>query len=272
MLKIGVFSKLSQISIRMLRYYDELGLLVPESIDPFTGYRYYTEAQLSVASRIKTLKAMGFPLAKVGMLLPFFEDGEKLRPYLLRQREVLAQEAESLRQKQRLLENTLNRIRKDGWNMNYTVEQKTLPRRCVASVRQTIPTYAHEGRLWHIMMQETAPLGLKPAPPARCMALMHDESYVDSNPDVEIQMIVEKLYPPTEHVSFRELPEMEYASVTFEGSYDKISEISETLASWMRERNFVFAGPMFDIYHIGPHETQNPDEWVTELCAPIRKR
>ena len=72
MLKIGDFSKLSQISIRMLRYYDELGLLVPESIDPFTGYRYYTEAQLSVASRIKTLKAMGFPLAKVGMLLPFF--------------------------------------------------------------------------------------------------------------------------------------------------------------------------------------------------------
>ena len=43
MLKIGEFSKLSRISIRMLRYYDEMGLLVPETIDPFTGYRYYSE-------------------------------------------------------------------------------------------------------------------------------------------------------------------------------------------------------------------------------------
>ena len=40
MLKIGDFSKLSRISIRMLRHYDEIGLLVPESIDSATGYRY----------------------------------------------------------------------------------------------------------------------------------------------------------------------------------------------------------------------------------------
>lgn len=272
MLKIGDFSKLSQISIRMLRHYDGLGLLIPESIDPFTGYRYYAETQLSAASRIKALKAMGFPLAEIALLLPFYEDGEKLRPHLLRQRETLAQAAEALRQKQRLLENTLDKIGKDEWNMKYTVEQKTLPRRYVASVRQNIPAYAHEGRLWHILMQETAPLGLPPAPPAGCMSIMHDESYVDSNPDVEIQMIVDKPYPPTEHVSFRELPAMEYASVRFEGSYEKISEVAEALASWMRKKNFAFAGPMFDIYHIGPHETQNPDEWVTELCAPISKR
>ena len=44
MLKIGEFSKLSRVSIRMLRYYDEMGFLVPETIDPFTGYRYYSEA------------------------------------------------------------------------------------------------------------------------------------------------------------------------------------------------------------------------------------
>lgn len=271
MLKIGDFSKLSQVSVRMLRHYDELGLLIPESIDPFTGYRYYAEAQLADARRIKLLKGMGFPLAKIGSLLALFEDGEQLRPYLLRQKEALAQEAEALGQKQRLLENTLERIGKDEWNMNYTVAQKTLPRRCAASVRQVIPTYAHEGRLWHIMMKETAPLGLPPAPSDHCMAIMHDESYVESNPDVEIQMIVDRPYPPTEHVSFLELPALEYASVTFEGDYGKISEVSEALVSWMRENNCAFDGPMFNIYHTGPHETQNPDEWVTEVCAPIRK-
>ena len=40
MLKIGEFSKLSRISVRMLRHYDEIGLLTPGEIDPFSGYRY----------------------------------------------------------------------------------------------------------------------------------------------------------------------------------------------------------------------------------------
>ena len=52
MLKIGVFSKLSSISIRMLRHYDEIGLLEPKTIDSESGYRYYSEAQLPIAERI----------------------------------------------------------------------------------------------------------------------------------------------------------------------------------------------------------------------------
>ena len=50
MLKIGEFSKLSRTSIRLLRIYDEAGLLAPETIDPFTGYRYYKECQLPAAT------------------------------------------------------------------------------------------------------------------------------------------------------------------------------------------------------------------------------
>ena len=69
MLKIGEFSKLSRISIRMLRHYDEIGLLMPENTDPFTGYRYYSEAQLFTAGRINALKDMGFRLCDVAELL-----------------------------------------------------------------------------------------------------------------------------------------------------------------------------------------------------------
>ncbi|MDF2888384.1 MAG: MerR family transcriptional regulator, partial [Lacrimispora sp.] len=54
MLKIGDFSKLSRISIRMLRHYDEIGLMTPRSTDHFTGYRYYSEDQLLKAVRINS--------------------------------------------------------------------------------------------------------------------------------------------------------------------------------------------------------------------------
>ena len=74
MLKIGEFSKLSRVSIRSLRRYDEAGLLAPASIDPFTGYRYYSEGQLPTANRIRALRDMGFPLAAVREVLGCYDD------------------------------------------------------------------------------------------------------------------------------------------------------------------------------------------------------
>ena len=65
MLKIGEFSKLSRVSVRMLRHYDEIGLLPPASIDSATGYRYYSEDQLPVAGRITALRDMVFGLGEI---------------------------------------------------------------------------------------------------------------------------------------------------------------------------------------------------------------
>jgi len=52
MFKIGDFSKLGQVSVRMLRHYDQFGLLKPDYIDKFTSYRYYTPGQLAHLNRI----------------------------------------------------------------------------------------------------------------------------------------------------------------------------------------------------------------------------
>ncbi|MEJ2047981.1 MAG: MerR family DNA-binding transcriptional regulator, partial [Dehalococcoidia bacterium] len=46
MLKIGDFSRLSRVTVKALRYYDEIGLLKPVEVDRFTGYRYYSLDQL----------------------------------------------------------------------------------------------------------------------------------------------------------------------------------------------------------------------------------
>ena len=69
MLKIGEFSKLSRVSVRMLRHYDEVGLLAPSEVDSMTGYRYYSERQLITAGRIAALRALGFGLSETRELL-----------------------------------------------------------------------------------------------------------------------------------------------------------------------------------------------------------
>lgn len=59
---IGEFSELTGVSKRMLRHYDELGLLTPAEIDGATAYRYYVEDQHDTVSIIRTLNRLGFSL------------------------------------------------------------------------------------------------------------------------------------------------------------------------------------------------------------------
>jgi len=68
MFRIEEFSILSSISINMLRHYDRIGLLVPEHVDKFTGYRYYSSGQLVRANQIVALKSMGFGLKEIEAL------------------------------------------------------------------------------------------------------------------------------------------------------------------------------------------------------------
>lgn len=65
MYKIGELSKLCNIPVKTLRYYDSEGILCPDEIDTFTGYRYYSAARLSDCYRILALKELGFTLEEI---------------------------------------------------------------------------------------------------------------------------------------------------------------------------------------------------------------
>lgn len=95
MYKIGELSKLCNIPVKTLRYYDSEGILCPEEIDTFTGYRYYSASQLSDCYRILALKELGFTLEQI-------RDGQKLTGQEL---------AGLLAEKERDLSALLNRTR-----------------------------------------------------------------------------------------------------------------------------------------------------------------
>jgi DNA-binding transcriptional MerR regulator len=69
MIQIGDFSKLGRISVKTLRFYDEMGLLKPVEVDRLTGYRSYKFDQLPRLNRILALKDLGFSLEEIGQLL-----------------------------------------------------------------------------------------------------------------------------------------------------------------------------------------------------------
>ncbi len=121
MLKIGDFSKLSRISIRMLRHYDEIGLLRPKSINTMTGYRYYGEEQLSIASKITALKDMVFALGTISEILRNYHNPSALAEFLMVKLTEIQAEAAVTNRRLLLLDTAIKRLRKDEFMMQYNV-------------------------------------------------------------------------------------------------------------------------------------------------------
>ena len=271
MLRIGEFSKLSRVSIRMLRHYDDIGLLKPAEIDQFTGYRYYSPEQLPVIGRITALKDMGFSLADIVKMLEIYENRDELDDYLMKRQLELQEISETTQRQMRLLDTARERLRKEQ-NMSYNVSIKTIPERYAATVHMTIPHYEDEGMVWQILGEETAPLNMVPADPCLVAAEYLDDEYKEENVELIAWKTVKGKYPDTEHVKFKTLPPVKVASCMVKGGYEQMPEVYGAVISWVNDNGYECAGPMFNIYHVSPHETQNPDEFVTEICYPVKKK
>jgi effector-binding domain-containing protein len=121
-------------------------------------------------------------------------------------------------------------------------------------------------------MKETAPLNMQDGDPCYALAIFHDSEYKETDVDVEVQKSVRGNYANTEHVVFKVEPPVLIASATYKGGYEKVGEVNEAVANWVRDNGYSFDGASFNIYHVSPHETQNPDEFVTEICYPVKKK
>jgi DNA-binding transcriptional MerR regulator len=78
---IGEFSRLTGLSVKALRHYDDLGLLRPAVVDPDTGYRWYAGEQVRVALRVRRLRELDLPLGEIKRLLSGADQAELLRAH-----------------------------------------------------------------------------------------------------------------------------------------------------------------------------------------------
>ncbi len=94
LMPIGRFSRLTGLTVKALRHYSELGLLRPASIDPDTGYRFYTAAQVLRAEAIRTLRRLEVPLDDISLLLVADDPAEVRRLLVDHQRRTALRSAE----------------------------------------------------------------------------------------------------------------------------------------------------------------------------------
>jgi DNA-binding transcriptional MerR regulator len=140
MYKIGDFARISQVSVKTLHHYDEIGILKPGYIDPSTGYRHYSIDQLPRLNRILILKDLGFSLEQVARILDGNRSDEQLVE-LLRSKQ--AELLQYVRESQARLARIDARLRRGGQEdemVTYDVKIQRVEPMLIASVRDIIPT------------------------------------------------------------------------------------------------------------------------------------
>ena len=266
LLQIGVFSRLSRISVRMLRHYAEHGLLIPAWVDPASGYRYYHADQLRVAGRITALRDIGLPVAEMAAMLDSFSDSDRLSARLAEHRGRLHQQLGQATGRLAELDRLIRTV--EAPEMTIEIRTLTLPAMTVAAVRDVIPNYAAEPLLWERLMPQVMTSGV--APGELGGATFYDADYHDTDVDVEVWMQVQTAFEAHPPVTCRRVPEQPIVQATLYGSYAGMAEVSAALGGYIAEHGLT-TGPMFNIYRVSPAQDPNPEHWVTEVCLPIIK-
>lgn len=140
MYKIGELSKLCNISVKALRYYDAEGLLIPDEIDRFTGYRYYSAAKLADCYRIIALKELGFSLDEIKAQLAA-DDSTKIVASLNAKLTELNGLIQSTEKQLRRIETIRNNLTQ-GEKKMFDIIVRTTDEMRVAFVRKTYPCKA----------------------------------------------------------------------------------------------------------------------------------
>jgi effector-binding domain-containing protein/DNA-binding transcriptional MerR regulator len=271
MFKIGDFSKLTFVSVRMLRHYDEIGLLTPRTIDPETGYRYYAAEQMVRMNRIYVLREMGFSLQEIKDLLSTDLEGEQLLALLRQRHRSIADTLDQERQKQLRVETLMRLIEKEGHSMKYEVAIKAIPEYRVLSLRDVIPAYQEEGILWQEMMLYTRQNGIRYQDP--CYSIYHDAGYREKDVDVEVTLGISDPVPETDRIKVRQLEALpEAAVVMHQGPYDTLTEAYQALGIWMESNHYELNGSTRAIFHKGPYNEKDPANYLTEIQAPVSKK
>lgn len=269
MLKIGEFSTLTGISIHMLRNYDKIGLLKPEQVDRLSNYRLYDEKQIVRANHIQVLKSLGFGLSEISEILAGDMPDHRVGTFLknkIREKEESISLTEQQIAKMRQALDELNA--QNAYTLSVGV--KHLPARKVVSLRGLIQEFTEEGLLWERLNKTCRGNGVKLADVPYCMAMTHSVNFEKRQIDTEVFRIVEQIGSDLDGLRFSVMPETEAAVVAFRGIYSRIGDINRYIYHWIMENGYKISGKPFSVYYRSPENEPNPENYVTEICFPIK--
>ena len=273
MFKIGDFSKISRISVKTLRYYDEIGLLKPIGIDRFTRYRYYSFEQMPILYRILGLKELGFTLEQVARLLQGDLSPEQVQKMLEARRAEITQQVVENQTQLKRLEARIRQIESEGKMPKYEVLIKQVDPLWVASMSGTIPSYEESESIFDRLFDEVYAYvshhGVRN--PGAGIAMYHEQQGTNECIKVEALAPLPERIPSSPTVQVYRLPGLETAaSVVHHGPFSEFGEAYQALLAWIGANDYRVSGPAREIY-LRYQRGGDQNHYVTEIQFPIQK-
>ena len=267
-LKIGEFSKLCCVTVKTLRYYEEKKLLIPATVDEWTGYRFYNLCQSQQLNRILHLKGMGLSLDEIAEI---FERGDD-KPDV----DTIRHKIEQCNSDIKKLERQLRQLQclEELSTTKKKMEQMTIkkvPARLVASHRQVIKSYNDLGALCvNVLGPEMMRIGCTCPEPQYCFTVEHDVEHKEENIDVEYCEAVGEMHENTEILKFYEAPVINKAlCYNHRGDYTTFSESMTKAMAYIEANGLQITGNPRFCYIDGPWNKQDEAEWLTEIQIPV---
>lgn len=277
MFKIGEFSRLAQLSVPTLRYYDQVGLLKPVEVDPLTGYRYYSAGQLPRLHRILALRGLGFSLEQIAAVLADGLTPEEMRGMLRLRHAQISQQLADMQNSLRDVELRLQQIEREAQLSSYDVILKQTEPRLIASVRTILPTHGAVGMLFGEVYAALGPhvaeaLGPNPGVDGQTLVLWYDSEFKEQDVDGAAAFFLRCPAPDNGRMRVHELPAATVAAAVHHGSYETLADAHQAVLTWIEANQYRIAGPDREIYlYNRPPIRRDDPTYVTEVQYPVEK-
>lgn len=282
MFRIGQFSRLGRVSVKVLRHYDDLGLLEPEHVDPETGYRSYTPTQLPRLHRIVALRHLGFTLDQIRRLLADDLPPAQIRGMLTLRRAEIEQRLRAEQGRLAGVEERLRQIERDDRPPPYEVAVRSLTPQSVAAIRvSNAGTTPEVEPLFEEIEAYVARHRARAAAPP--LLIRHGATQRVGGADLEVAVPIVRPVPGNDRVAAYELAGADAAAcVMHTGSYADLHQAVTALDTAVAALGYQPTGPLRAVYFrfgadcVGyalpaSYLAREPSAFVTELQIPVTR-
>jgi DNA-binding transcriptional MerR regulator/DNA gyrase inhibitor GyrI len=275
---IGELSRISNIPITTLRYYNKIKLLSPSYIEPLSSYRYYSHDQLFIVSIIKELKLFSFSLNEIKEFLKR-DNLPKMIQLYEKKKKKLDEQIENLQMIKDRVDNRIRifeSIRKSEANhqsiINFNIELKNIPTRPVVYTRYQSPFNLYNMSLrcieTHNIIERN---NLKIHFPF--MAIFHngyEKLVYEQDTDIELCALINEV-KDNDLPFIRNIKGGLYATVTCKGAYEKSRQAYLALLTWIKKNNYQITGDPIKLYLVNIKHIKTEDNFVSEIQVPVKK-
>lgn len=273
MLSIGEFSNICKVSTKTLRYYAEIGLILPDEINPENGYRYYSIEQLKTMLFINRLKSYNFSLEEIKTILKSEElQDEKLYFALNKKKKEIEKQVKDFEKTLGELNNDILNLQKGKSIMSYLenidVQLVEVPMMYLLSIRKMVQEYefAEEYRkCFNKLLKKIQDNKLTIiAPP---MVLFHSAEYTPFGLDTEFAIPVKDYVTGT-----RDFHPGLCLKTVVHGSYSNLSSVYTKQREWAEKEGYESSNALYEVYVTDPTQVAKESDLITEVYYPVKKK